>query len=349
MKALALNSSARSGGQSKTEILLDHFVKGMRDAGAEVEVVNLKRKKINYCIGCFNCWTRTPGICVHKDDMSRELLPKFIQSDIVVLASPLFHYQVNAQMKTFIERTLPVLLPFLQPEGEATTHPLRDKHPAIVLISVAGFPEMSVFDALSFWAKKTYGRSGALLAEIYRPAAEAIIHSGRLSGILAAMEQAGVEIVKNKSISGETMERITQPITNPDMINVMSNLAWQTMIDKKTTMAAASRKGDGLRPNSIETLMAMLSMAFNPQKAAGKTGKLQFNLSGECPGECYFSIEKGDLKAFQGKSEKAECVVDAPFEVWADIIEGKADGAKAFMDGKYRAEGDISLMMVFGQ
>jgi len=104
-----------------------------------------------------------------------------------------------------------------------------------------------------------------------------------------------------------------------------------------------------LRPNSIETLMAMLSLAFNPQKAAGKRGKLQFNLSGECPGECYFSIENGDLEAFQGKSEKAECVVDAPFEVWADIIEGKADGAKAFMDGKYRAEGDISLMMVFGQ
>jgi len=348
MKVLALNSSARTGGQSKTEILLDHFVKGMRAAGADVEVVNLKHKKINHCAGCFNCWTKTPGVCAHKDDMSKEMLPKFLEADVVVLASPLFHYHVNARMKTFIERTLPVMLPFLQPVGEATTHPLRDKHPGIVLISVAGFPEMSVFDALSFWAKKTYGRSGALLAEIYRPAAEAMIHSGRHSGILAAMEQAGVEIVKSRSISSETMDCITQPITDPETINVMSNLAWQTMIDKKTTMAEASRKGDRLRPNSIETLMAMLSLAFNPQKADGKKGTLQFNLTGEHPGDCYFSIENGYLKSFKGKSGKAECVVDTPFEVWADIIEGKADGAKAFMDGKYRAEGDISLMMVFG-
>jgi multimeric flavodoxin WrbA len=42
MKVLALNSSPRIGGQSKTELLLSHLVAGMRDAGAEVEVVELR-------------------------------------------------------------------------------------------------------------------------------------------------------------------------------------------------------------------------------------------------------------------------------------------------------------------
>jgi len=348
MKVLALNSSARTGGQSKTEMMLEHFVKGMSDAGAEVEVVNLKQKKINYCIGCYSCWTKTPGVCVHKDDMTRELLPKFVESDTVVLASPLFHYQVNARMKTFIERTLPVMLPFLQRRGEVTSHPLRGKHPAIVLISVAGFPEMSVFDALSFWAKKTYGRSGALLAEIYRPAAEVMVHSGKMSAILAAMEQAGMEVVKDRAVSKATMDRITQPIMSTEIVTAMANLAWQTMIDNQVTMAEADRQAVGIRPNSIETLMAMLSFGFNPQKAAGKTGTLQFNLSGEHPGACYFTIDNGDIIAFQGVAEKAECVIDGPFEVWADIIEGKADGAKMFADGKYKAQGDISLLMIFG-
>jgi len=46
MKVLALNSSPRTGGQSKTELMLNHLVKGMREAGAEVEVVNLRKKKI---------------------------------------------------------------------------------------------------------------------------------------------------------------------------------------------------------------------------------------------------------------------------------------------------------------
>jgi multimeric flavodoxin WrbA len=46
MRILALNSSPRSGAQSKTEMMLNPLVEGMRDAGAEVEVVNLREKKI---------------------------------------------------------------------------------------------------------------------------------------------------------------------------------------------------------------------------------------------------------------------------------------------------------------
>ena len=78
MKILALNSSPRTGGQSKTELMLNHLVEGMQDAGAEVEVINLHAKKINYCIGCYTCWTKTPGKCLHKDDMTEELFPKWL-------------------------------------------------------------------------------------------------------------------------------------------------------------------------------------------------------------------------------------------------------------------------------
>ena len=79
MKVLAINSSARTQGQSKTKLMLDHLVEGMRDAGAEVEIVNLREKKINNCIGCFTCWTKTPGECLHKDDMTSDLFPKFLR------------------------------------------------------------------------------------------------------------------------------------------------------------------------------------------------------------------------------------------------------------------------------
>lgn len=44
MKILALNSSPRTGGQSKTELMLTHLVAGMQEAGAEIEVVNLREK-----------------------------------------------------------------------------------------------------------------------------------------------------------------------------------------------------------------------------------------------------------------------------------------------------------------
>ena len=67
----------------------------MQATGVEVDVVNLKQKKINYCLGCYTCWTKTPGICVHKDDMALELLPKWQESDIAIYASPLYHFTVN--------------------------------------------------------------------------------------------------------------------------------------------------------------------------------------------------------------------------------------------------------------
>ena len=113
MKVLAINSSARSDGISKTGMMLDSLAQGMRDAGAEVEMIPLRKKKVNNCIGCFTCWTKTPGVCVHKDDMTNELFPKWLEADVVVYATPLYYFTVNAALKTFIDRTLPILEPFL--------------------------------------------------------------------------------------------------------------------------------------------------------------------------------------------------------------------------------------------
>lgn len=149
MNVLALNSSPRGGGQSKTEWMLDRLVKGMRDAGARVEVIALRKKKINLCIGCFTCWTKTPGKCIHKDDMTEELFPKWLASDLVVYATPLYHFTMNVEMKAFVERTLPILQPFFEIKKDRTRHPLRQKFPDAVWLSVAGFPEASIYDQLS--------------------------------------------------------------------------------------------------------------------------------------------------------------------------------------------------------
>jgi len=178
MKILALNSSPRGSGQSKTEMMLNALAEGMREAGAEVEVVELRNKKVKNCVGCFSCWTKTPGTCIHKDDMSQELFPKWLESDFVVYASPLYHFTVNAVMKAFIERTLPILEPFFRQQNGRTYHPLRKKHPKVVILSVAGFPDEAVFDQLSSWVNFIYGRfqpdGKTLAAEIYRPMAEAL-------------------------------------------------------------------------------------------------------------------------------------------------------------------------------
>ena len=216
MKIFAINSSARTGDVSKTEIVLNWLVEGMQDAKADVEVVNIHRKKINYCKGCFVCWTKTPGKCVYKDDMSKELLSKYLECDLAIMATPLFHYTVNAKLKTFIERTLPMAMPFFKLNDRGvTTHPLRNEPPPVVVVSVAGFPEMSVFDQLSSYVNFLY--KDKLVAEVYRTAAEVLVGpmaSVKFKAIREATIQGGRELVKSKGISPGTMEAKTQELTN---------------------------------------------------------------------------------------------------------------------------------------
>jgi multimeric flavodoxin WrbA len=346
MKVLAINGSPRGDGESKSELLLSHLVKGMQAAGAEVELVNLRQKKINYCLGCYTCWTKTPGVCIHQDDMTTELFPKWLKAEIAVYSFPLYHYSVNAQMKTFIERTLPVLMPYLKPTGEQTTNPLRHENPATVLLSVAGFPEENVFNALSVWAKAVFKQN--LIAELYRPGAENLVHTAIKDEIFKAFEQAGQEIVTLKAVTSETRQKITQSIGNPDQIATTANSNWQVMINEHLTPAEFRRKGGVPRPDSIESFLGILSAGFNPGKAKGKKGILQFHFTGEIAGDCYFTIDEKSCTGHTGKAEKADCLVETPFEVWADIIQGKADGANMFMTDKYSAKGNFALMMVFG-
>ncbi|MBA4380669.1 MAG: flavodoxin family protein, partial [Anaerolinea sp.] len=67
MKIVAFNGSPR-GRKSNTDRILLPFLEGAREAGAETEVIYLQGKKINHCLGCYTCWTKTPGVCVHKKD-----------------------------------------------------------------------------------------------------------------------------------------------------------------------------------------------------------------------------------------------------------------------------------------
>ena len=358
MKVLAINSSARPKGQTKTGLVLDRLVDGMRDAGAEVELVELRKKKVNYCIGCFTCWTKTPGRCVHKDDMTSELFPKWLASDLVVYASPLYYFTVNAEMKAFIERTLPVLQPFFEETkddsgGRKTRHPLRNPHPKVVMESVAGFPELSAFDQLSSWARFIYGREGNLVAEIYRPMAEMLAqpNAGKAGEILAAVSRAGREIVTNGSVSKETMSAVTQDlVADPgSLLKHAGNLMWKTCIAEGITPKEFVERGMVPRPDSIEGFMALMSFAFNPARAGEMKAVYQFVFSGKTEGACYFAIEGGRMTAREGKAGHADVTITAPFDLWMDILTKKADPQQLFLEQKYAVEGDLNLLIRMGE
>jgi multimeric flavodoxin WrbA len=329
MKILALNSSARPEGQSKTELMLSYLVEGMREAGAEVEIVNLREKKIKICVGCFTCWTKTPGQCVHQDDMTKELYPKWLSADICVYATPLFHHTVNATMKIFIERTLSIYEPFLIEKEGRWVHPLRYKHPAVVVLSVAGFPEMSAFIGLTHYVKFLFGEEkGRLLAEIYRPGSEYMTQAfKKRNDILEATKIAGYELVKSRRVSPETLARIEQPLSdNLKDFSEMANCMWRTCIREGITRKKFEENDMIPRPDSLKTFMVLLTEGFNPEGAKDTRAILQYNFFGQVEGSCHFIIANGTINAEDGPAETPDLTIKTPFDVWVDIITGKADG-----------------------
>ncbi len=345
MKVLAVNSSPRVGTVSKTEIMLKALVEGMREKGAHVDVVNLHKKKINYCVGCFTCWTKTPGRCAQKDDMTNEIFPLYLDCDVCVLATPLYHFTLNAEMKKFIERTLPIVEPFFVERDGITSHPLRQEPPQTVVLSGAGFPEDSVFDQLRSYCRFLFGES--LIAEIYRPNAEMLARAGSnvdAADVLAALTQAGRELVESQQVKEDTLQRITQSLGGFEAMAPLTNLVWRTCIDQGITVGEFRKKRVRLRPDSIESFLGMLQYGFKSKAAGEVSAKIQYRFSGEVEGDCYLAVESGKLRTGVGTAEDADVMIETPFEIWMDILTGEADPTTLLKEGKYRVSGDMMLM-----
>ena len=101
-KVLILSGSPRKGGNS--DLLCGEFLRGAIEAGHDVEKIRVAEKKIGYCSGCYYC-QKSGGVCAKKDDMA-EILQKIIDADVIVFASPVYFYSIDAQLKTLIDRTV---------------------------------------------------------------------------------------------------------------------------------------------------------------------------------------------------------------------------------------------------
>ena len=98
---LIISASPRKGGNSDT--LCEQFMKGAKEAGNRVDKIRLAELNIDYCSACYAC--KKIGHCVKQDDME-QVLSKMRKADVNVLATPVYFFTMNAQMKTMIDRTL---------------------------------------------------------------------------------------------------------------------------------------------------------------------------------------------------------------------------------------------------
>ncbi|MGV8175108.1 MAG: flavodoxin family protein [Methanothrix sp.] len=100
MKILGICASPR-GSKSTTLRLVQALLNGAKEAGAEVELVDVCDLDIKFCNACQACFKT--GVCVHKDDF-QGLYDKILAADGIVWGAPNYFRSVTAQMKTIIDR-----------------------------------------------------------------------------------------------------------------------------------------------------------------------------------------------------------------------------------------------------
>lgn len=99
---LILSGSPRKEGNS--DLLCDEFMRGAKESRNNVTKINVANKKISPCCACYFC-REHGGACAFKDDMA-EILQAMIDADVLVLASPVYFYSIDAQLKAVIDRTV---------------------------------------------------------------------------------------------------------------------------------------------------------------------------------------------------------------------------------------------------
>lgn len=100
MKITILNGSPR---KENTAAMVEAFAEGAKEAGHEVDVLHVGKMKIAGCLGCEYCHTQGEGKCIQDDDM-KQVIPAYMESDMIVFASPVYYFDMTAQLSAAIQR-----------------------------------------------------------------------------------------------------------------------------------------------------------------------------------------------------------------------------------------------------
>lgn len=136
-KVVILNGSPRRKGN--TSMLVKAFTEGAESSGHTVTEFFLDSMDIHGCKGCFGGHSNRDCPCVQHDDMAK-IYPAVKDCDVIVLATPLYYWNMSGQLRTAIDRL------FALEEGDGNL--LRGHGRACALLMAAegnGFEDVSLY------------------------------------------------------------------------------------------------------------------------------------------------------------------------------------------------------------
>ena len=343
MKILAINGSPK-GKRSNTWRLTSAFLEGIsakeESAGVqppEIEILNIGLLNIKPCLGCFSCWSKTPGECCIHDDM-QGVIDKILWADVVVWSFPLYYFGLPGQLKTLIDRQLPMSLPFMSAETESGGHPSRYDMSGkrTVVISTCGFyTAKGNYDCVTSLYDRLCGKGGYTAifcgqGELFRVKEL----SERTDEYLSWVQKAGQEFTSG-GITGETRSRLDQNLFPRDVFEAMADASWGVgeSGEKQDPSLVFTRQMAALyRKESWQEHDVVLDMNYTD---IGKVYRVTLGSEGS----------RVEAEPEDGFADGFTTRINTPFDVWRSIASGEIAGDEALMKHLYSVEGDFDLMM----
>lgn len=343
MKILAINGSPK-GNRSNTRRLTSAFLEGItiqeENGGAqapEIETLNIGSLNLKPCLGCFSCWSKTPGECCIRDDM-QGVINKILWADVVVWSFPLYYFGLPGQLKILIDRQLPMSLPFMCTETESGGHPSRYdmSGKSTVVISTCGFyTAQGNYDCVTSLYDRLCGKGGYTAifcgqGELFRVKEL----SERTDEYLSWVKKAGQEFASG-GITGETRGKLDQNLFPRDVFEAMADASWGVgeSGEKEDPSLVFTRQMAALyRKESWQEHDVVLDMNYTD---IGKVYRITLGQKGS----------RVEVEPEDGFTDSFTTRINTPFDLWRSIASGEIAGDEALMKHLYSVEGDFDLMM----
>lgn len=338
MNVLIINGSPK-GERSNTYQMAKAFLEGMGESGEAIDTreLTVNRMDIRPCLGCFSCWSKTPGQCCISDDMS-QVIEKMLWADVTVWSFPLYFFSVPGALKNLIDRQLPMVLPFMAEDGGETgsgSHPARYDMSGkrTVVISTCGF----------YTAEKNYDGVYSLFDHVCGKGNYTTLFCGqgelfRISDVkyrtdeyLGFVRQAGREYMAG-GISADTQAGLNQLLFPRKVFEDWADASWGVNKENGeresdalifTRQMAALYKKESWLGHELVLEMAYTDVNERYQIVLGKDGSR--------------TLTEGFLSA--------TTTVETPITVWRAIAAGELSGSEALMRHQYRVDGDFDLLL----
>lgn len=351
MKILLLRANPRKSGY--TEYVTNLVLEGVRAAGATVVDIDLTTRHIAHCLGCYHCWLATPGRCVHNDDMT-PLLESVLDAELVLCATPLFHYSMSSYLKLFMERTLPLTMEGfeLTPSGRMrnrTRYPGRWNKKHLAWIAAGAFRSPDNFAGLeTSFRLLAEGMNMVCAGGVIRPETYllrfTLAKPKTVKKIECALVQAGHELVTTGRISEQTRSAAATPLS-PDMANfqVYSNIFWEHACSLGSGRMDLDKILD-MVVSDVRVLMREMARCVDPAATGRSVFSLQFDFTDN---DLHFNlhVNHGTCTLTEGQKVQSDLRVTTTSGTWAGVFTRTVNVRDALMSGAIRLDGDKSLFL----